>query len=78
MAGADIEGETISAFYQECGLFTHDLETWKREFTKPDTTQSPVCSNQTLKPLQANLRLENRGLQRKENALTKTTALMAL
>lgn len=78
LASAGLEGEALNSFCRERGLFSHHLEAWKQEFIKPEAAQNSVSSNQTLKPLQAELKQVKKELQRKEKALAEAAALLVL
>lgn len=79
MSSAGLEGETLNAFCRERGLFTHHLQTWKRDFIKPlEATEQPGASRKAVKPLQDEILQLKKDLQRKEKALAEAAALLIL
>lgn len=76
VCGALDESE-ISALCREKGVFPHQVEQWKKDFTQGDKTSKPQqqVENRALKNENKQLKKE---LRRKEKALAETAALLVL
>lgn len=77
LASAGLSGEALHAWCRERGIYAHQLATWKAAFAQDDS--------RVLKPLRAErdaLKAERdrlqRQMQRKDQALAETTALLVL
>jgi transposase-like protein len=74
---ASLQGEALSAFCRERGLFVHQLQAWRREFTtpvdRPDAELKSRCDALTRErdALQ-------REIVRKDKALAEAAALLVL
>jgi len=68
-----LEGEALSAFCRNQGLFSHHLATWKQDFIRAKVNQTP--SDKHLRDEVQQLKQE---LHRKEKALAEAAALLIL
>lgn len=74
---AALKGEALSAFCRERGLFVHQLETWRREFTTP--TARPDADLRTrCEALTRERDALQREIVRKDKALAEAAALLVL
>ena len=71
---AALEGEALHAFCRKSGIFSHHLETWKKEFVEDN--HSNKSSNN--KALQDEVKSLTKELHRKEKALAEAAALLVL
>jgi transposase len=69
----------IGAYCRERGLYSHQLEEWKKDFMTE--TKEPISEKQKqseIKALRAENTLLKQDLRRKDRALSETTALLIL
>ena len=73
-----LEGEALSQYCREQGVYPHHIEQWKHDFSNGNT-QSPTASSRSeVKTLQAENKALKKALNRKEKALAETAALLVL
>ena len=75
MESSVLEGETLSAFCRQKGIFAHHLEAWKKAFLLPQQSVIKTASDKVLRDQVKQLTKE---LNRKEKALAETAALLVL
>lgn len=68
-----LEGQALSAFCRNQGLFSHHLATWKQDFISAKVNKTPSD-----KPLRDEVQQLKQELQRKEKALAEAAALLIL
>lgn len=73
MMSHGLEGEALSGFCRQQGLFSHHLTAWKQDFINTATDKAP-----TDKRLREEVAQLKKDLHRKEKALAETAALLVL
>ena len=75
MESSVLDGETLSAFCRQKGIFTHHLDAWKKAFLCASQTATKTASDKVLRDENKQLK---KALNRKEKALAETAALLVL
>jgi len=70
------EGETLSAWCREQGIFPHHLQAWRQAFETG--ASEPAVSRAEWRELKASQQALQRELKRKEKALAEAAALLVL
>ena len=75
MESSTLEGEALSAFCRQKGIFTHHLDTWRKSFL---SSQQSITKTASDKVLRDEVKLLKKELNRKEKALAEAAALLVL
>ena len=75
MESSTLEDKALNAFCRQKGIYTHQLDAWKKAFLLPQQTGIKTASERVLRDKVKHLEKE---LNRKEKALAETAALLVL
>ncbi len=75
LESSTFEGEALNAFCRQKGIFTYQLDAWKKAFLLAQKTGTKTASDRVLRDQVKQLKKE---LNRKEKALAEAAALLVL
>lgn len=73
-----LDEKSLGAYCRQHGLYSHQLEQWKREFMCDDESRNAVSEKAKLKKLKTENKQLKQELRRKEKALAEASALLIL
>ena len=73
-----LEGESLSEYCREKGIYPHQVNQWKLDFASGKTQEMKTVSRAEVKALKQENKSLKRDLNRKEKALAETAALLVL
>ena len=78
LASARLNEVELGAYCRERGLYSFQLDQWKKEFTMPDQEKTKEQENTELKALRVEVKRLRSELSRKDKALAEASALLIL
>lgn len=80
LASSQLSGEALNQYCRSQGIYTHQLELWRKDFMKNSSNKlsTQVQQKSELKKLKAQNQDLKRELRRKEKALAEASALLLL
>jgi len=77
-ACSSLDGETLSEYCREQGIYAHHVNQWKLDFISGHIQGNQVVSRSEIKTLKHENKELKKELRRKEKALAETAALLVL